>query len=199
MMIDDDDINIMEQTLMWISFNTIASRDALQIDIEQFEDMLDLSNKDFSDLDYSYLKRTAADGRLIFGLQNTKHLKSMIHWLKDFARVSGMPNIDDLDEASFRAALGVAVQRSTIRKQEAIYSSSVISEAYPRKLEDNRKWSEWITGFENKMCTILIVDGVPLSYVMRENPETTPKSHDTFVQKCMACAPLTGPHFLGRC
>ena len=91
----------------------------------------------------------------------------MIYWVQDFARVRETPNIDGLDEASFRAALGVAVQRFTIRKQEAIDYSSVSSEAYPRKLEDNRKWSEWITGFENKLCTILIVDGVPLSYVVR--------------------------------
>ena len=37
---DDDDIDNMDQTLTWIGFNTIASRDALQINIEQLEDML---------------------------------------------------------------------------------------------------------------------------------------------------------------
>ena len=37
---DCDDIDEMEQTLTWIGFNTTASREALQIDIEQFEDML---------------------------------------------------------------------------------------------------------------------------------------------------------------
>ena len=45
------------------------------------------------------------------------------------------------------------------------------------------------------LSTILGVNGVPLSYVVRENPEPTPKGHDTFVQKFIACAPLTGPHF----
>ena len=44
----------MAQTLIWIGFNTVASREALQIDIEQFEDMLDLTEKDISDLEYSY-------------------------------------------------------------------------------------------------------------------------------------------------
>ena len=85
--------------------------------------MLELTEKDISDLEYSYSKRTAADGRLIFGLQKTKCLKSMIHWVQDFARVSQTPNIDDLDEASFRSALGVAAQSSTIRKQELKDSS----------------------------------------------------------------------------
>ena len=68
---DDDDIDKIEQTLIWIGFNTISSRDALQIDIEKFEDMLELVEKDISYLEYSYLKRTAADGRLIFGMQQT--------------------------------------------------------------------------------------------------------------------------------
>ena len=136
---EEDEINDMDQTLMWIGFNTIASREALQIDIEQLDDILELTEKDVSDLEYSYSKRTVADGRLIFGLQRTKRLKSMIHWVQDFARVSDRPNIDDLDEASFRAALGVAVQRSTTRKQEAKEASSVSSEASPGKLKDDRK------------------------------------------------------------
>ena len=42
---DDDDIDEMVQTLTWIWFNTTASRDALQINIDQFEDMLELIEK----------------------------------------------------------------------------------------------------------------------------------------------------------
>ena len=45
------------------------------------------------------------------------------------------------------------------------------------------------------LSKILGVNRVPLSYVVRENPEPTPEGHDTFVQKCIACALLTGPHF----
>ena len=144
----DDDIDEMEQTLTWIGFNTTASRDVLQTNIEQFEDMLELTEKDISDIEYSYSKRTAADGRLIFGLQKTKRLDSMIHWVQDFARVSETPSINEIDKESFRAALGVAAQRSTIQKQEAKDASSVSSEASTGKLKDDRKWNEWITGFE---------------------------------------------------
>ena len=59
---------------MWIGFNTVASRESLQINNEQFYDMLELTEKYISDLEYSYSKHTVADGRLIFGLQNTKSL-----------------------------------------------------------------------------------------------------------------------------
>ena len=133
--------------------------------------MLELTEKDISDLEYSYSKRTAADGRLIFGLKNTKRLKSMIHWVQDFVRVSDTPNINDLDKAYFKVALGVAEQRSTIWKQEAKDASSVIREASPGKLKDYCKWNEWIAVFENMLSTILGVNGVTLSYLVRENPE----------------------------
>ena len=45
------------------------------------------------------------------------------------------------------------------------------------------------------LSTILGVNGVPLSYVVREKPKPTPEGHDTFVHKCIACATLYGPHF----
>ena len=45
------------------------------------------------------------------------------------------------------------------------------------------------------LSTILVVNGIPLSYVICEKEATKPEGHDTFVQKCIACAPLIGPHF----
>jgi hypothetical protein len=36
---------------------------------------------------------------------------------------------------------------------------------------------------------------VPLLYVIREKEEAKPDGHNTFVQKCIVNAPLTGPHF----
>jgi len=45
------------------------------------------------------------------------------------------------------------------------------------------------------LLTFLGVNGVPLLYVIREKEEAEPQGHNTFVQKCIACAPLTGPHF----
>ena len=86
----------------------------------------------------------------------------MIHWVQGFARVSETTNIDGIDEASFRAALGMAAQRSTIRKQEAKDTSSDSIEVSPGKLKDNRKWNESITGFENILLTILGVNRVTL-------------------------------------
>jgi hypothetical protein len=45
------------------------------------------------------------------------------------------------------------------------------------------------------LSTLLGVNGVPLLYVIREKEEAEPEGHNTFVQKGIACAPLTGLHF----
>ena len=43
--------------------------------------------------------------------------------------------------------------------------------------------------------TIPDVSGVPLLYVIREEPLPIPEGHDNFVDKCIACAPLIGAKF----
>ena len=45
------------------------------------------------------------------------------------------------------------------------------------------------------LSAILGFNGVTLSYVIREKEATEPEGLDTFVQKCIVCVPLTGPHF----
>jgi len=151
--------------------------------------MTDLTEKDITELQESYAERRQNAGHMYFGLQRTKQLKATLHWVQDFARVSEVPTLEGLTQES------VAAQRVDIRKKEAKDASSVSSEALPGKLKDVIKRQEWITGFENMLSTLLGVNGVPLLYVIQEKEEAEPEGHITFVQKCIACAPLTGPHF----
>ena len=188
-------VNIMNQVLIWIGFDVVANRQALRSEIAEIKDMVDLTEKDITELQESYAKRTQNAGRMYFGLQRTKRLKATLHWVQDFARVSEVPTLEGLTQESFKAAISIAAQRADIRKKEAKDASSVSSEASPGKLKDDKKWQEWITGFENMLSTLLGVNGVPLLYVIREKEEAEPEGHNTFVQKCIACAPLAGPHF----
>ena len=50
---DYDEISDMAQNLMWTGFNAFAMREALQVDIDQFDDILQIPEKDISDLEYS--------------------------------------------------------------------------------------------------------------------------------------------------
>ena len=39
------------------------------------------------------------------------------------------------------------------------------------------------------------VSGVPLSYIIRENDDPEPVDHQTYEEKCISNAPLSGPNF----
>ena len=138
-------VNIMNQVLIWIGFDVVANRQALRSEIAEIKDMVDLSEKDITELQELYAKRTQNAGRMYFGLQRTKRLKATLHWVQDFARVSEVPTFKGLTQESFKAAISIAAQRADIRKKEAKDASSVSSEASPGKLKDDKKRQEWIT------------------------------------------------------
>lgn len=189
-----DQTTPMDQILIWIGF-TDAQRPRLLDEFETFEDLREWRDKDVSELAESFAKRTQAEGKMHFGMARTKRLKALIHWIQDFGRVSREPTIDGLDQASFRAALQVAAQRSLIRTQEAEHTDTISREAAPGKLKDERQYVDWKNRFRNMLSSIQGVSGIPLSYVIRDNDEPIHEGHDTFIQECIACAPLSGVAF----
>jgi hypothetical protein len=99
--------------------------------------MVNLTEKDITELQESYAKRTQNAGQMYFGLQRTKRLKATLHWIQDFGRVSEVPTLEGLTQESFKTAISIAAQRADIRKKEAKDASSVSSEASPGKLKDD--------------------------------------------------------------
>ena len=117
-------ITQMEQALQWIGF-TAAQTANLVDDMGDLADMSEVTEKDIDTLASGFSKRTAADGRIHFGLNRTKRLKSLIHWVQDFERVSEYPSLDGMDQNLFQAALKLASERNEIRKQEADRSNAL--------------------------------------------------------------------------
>jgi hypothetical protein len=81
--------------------------------------MTDLTATDITELQELYAKRAQNAGRMYFGLQHTKQVKAMLHWVQDIARLSKVPTLEGLNQESFKAAILVAAQRADIRKKEA--------------------------------------------------------------------------------
>ena len=78
-------------------------------------------------------------------------------------------------------------------------AETISHDASPGKL-DEQKWVTWHTAFQNFLSVLPGSNGVPLSYVVRENEEpATQEEIDEegmdFTSECIACAPLEGPHF----
>ena len=187
--------NPMDLALTWIGFDSEANRNTIMENIAEFADMADMTEKDLKGLSDGFSARTLVDGRFHFGLARLKRLKAMVHWVQDFARISETPTLIGLNQARFRTALTESATRALIRVEEASRSSTLSREAAPGKLKDGKKWNDWKTAMENMLATIPGVSGIPLSYVTRANDAREPEGHDNFVQQCVACAPLAGPHF----
>jgi hypothetical protein len=164
---------------------------------ESFEDIMSLSEKDVGSLAKGFAERTAANGRIIFGLRRTNLLKATVHWAQDFRRISREPsleNIEDMDD--FKLAIDTARQRAQIRKHNADESDSLSKASDPGKLKRQKEWLVWSRSLNNYLSTILGHDGVPLSYVIRENDEPDYEEEEEddfdFEQLSIKCAPLVG-------
>ena len=197
----DNDPNVLDMdiALQWIGFNDEATRNRIRIEgFETFEDLKSMKDKDIRDLAESYGRRTAGDGRFIFGVRRIRYLIGMIHWVQDFARINKTPSLDDFagNPVAFRSALDEASTRADVRKVEKDQSDTVSKAADPGKFKDERKWPEWEPAFVNYLSTIPGVSGVPLSYVVREKEvpdEDGP--YESFNERAIACSPHTGAVF----
>jgi hypothetical protein len=191
--------NPVDVALQWIGFEGAAVRNRLRTEgFETFEDLANMKDKDIRDLAESYGRRTVNDGRFIFGVRRIRYLLGLIHWVQDFKRISGTPDLAGFagDPGAFRNALDDASNRAEVRKIEKEQSDTVSKAADPGKFKDERKWPEWEPAFVNYLSTIPGVNGVPLSYVVRdsEDPDLT-GTFESFNERAIACSPLTGAVF----
>ena len=88
---------------------------------------------------------------------------------------------------------GHSICLANCQAQKAAEKSS--DDSTPGKLKYDRKWNEWITAFHDMLRERLGVSGVLLSYIIRENDDPEPGDHQTYEEKCISNAPLSGPNF----
>ena len=104
----------VKQILHWAGFATASQKNAIYNDsIQDYEDLLNMSEKDVTDLAKDYSSRATAS-RINFGLRRIKNLKAIIHWAKAHHRTSTMPNIEGMNGTTFNSELLHASQRSQI-------------------------------------------------------------------------------------
>ena len=110
------EIDQIREILTWIGFQQAIERENIINDaFRSYDDIQALTVKDISDLNDTFGRRTATNGRINFGIRRTKKLKSMVHWSQDFKRISYTPSIAGLTETLFLKALLTASERADVR------------------------------------------------------------------------------------
>ena len=158
-----------------------------------YADMQTLKEKDITDLSNSFGRRTEKNGKIDFGIRRTKKPKFMLHWAQDFARISKVPTIIGLTESQFLVEISTAGERADVRKLLRGQYDARSKVASPGPFVSELKWLDWEPQFTNYLSTIVGMNGIPLSYVIRENdaPNRT-GSYANFTEECIECAPLSG-------
>jgi hypothetical protein len=103
--------------------------------LESFANMLSLTEKDVGALAKGFQERTAADGRIVFGLRRTNLLNVAIHWAQDFRRISRNVALGAVLQPEFHTLLKTARQTAVIRKHNAEESDGRSKAADPGKLK----------------------------------------------------------------
>ena len=161
--------------------------------LADYEDFRYLVEKDITGMADEFSKRTVAAGRIIFGLGRTKKLTGVMHWFQDCNRTSDFPDHNNFDLNALAEAQG----RALVRKSDMDLVDTNTKAAKPGQFKDERKWPEWEKAFINYLSVIPGVNGIPLSYVVREQEDPEEGAdYETFKERMIARAPLTGQYYV---
>jgi hypothetical protein len=125
-----------------------------------------------------------------------KGIIALMHFCHDCVfRLSLKPEDVAFDNTLVRYINHRAVNRAELKS----INKTALKEASPGKLKGEASWDTWQEGLRTYLGMIPGVRSVPLSYVIRENPEPQNGNidwkTDNFLALSVDCAPLTGMDF----
>ena len=187
------------QVLEWIGITEDVDLEGISMEIA--EDLTQLRNMTPEQMRFGMAtlnKSRIGDGGETIPMKVISRFEMVLHWVQDFYRCDMIPSLDRMhdDQAAFLSELDSAIQRADIRKHLISHSSELIKQTDPGLLKGNQNWVTWLESQENHLAVCLGLNGVPLSYLIRKT-EVGNKEADfeSFNEKAIACAPLTGPSF----
>ena len=119
-----------------VGFHNPAERlRIVEAGLTDYEDFRYLVDKDIRDMAEEFAKRSAAQGRITFGLGRIKKLTGLMHWVQDCFRTDDDPNEMIFNEE----ALAEAQSRALIRKSDIDLVDTNTKAADPGKFRDEHK------------------------------------------------------------
>ena len=101
--------------LKWIGFADQGQRAQITDEaFQRFADVLALNEKDMLELSTSFSCRTVANGKINFGLRQTKRLTQFLHWLQDAARTLYTATTNRYVQATLLRALTNVGERADV-------------------------------------------------------------------------------------
>ena len=165
-------MNEMNLALIHIGFTQLGVRTRLRDEgLTSFNDLKSLTDKDIRDVAETFGRRTANDGRFIFGIRRTRLLIGLVHWVQDFGRIGETPCMTEFinNPDGFRDALDIALDRARVRKSfliNATQSAKQLTLASSRMNVSGRSGSHRLpTTFPQSLVSVVFL--FPMSFGWR--------------------------------
>ena len=186
------------QIFTWIGFNTVARRNAIVNDFlqEGYEALRYMSDDDIKEMYLSYAKRTDAPFPIICTTLQKQRLRALVLWVKDMARAGQELTFnDDTTRATFLEAINASMMREQRRKEQKKIGESFHDTKLNTKLKNQSQWEKFNEELESTLGMIIGVNGVPLTYVIRENDEPVYDEELDYDEAVIEAVALEGEEF----
>lgn len=168
--------------------NTDAERVAMELFDNDFRTVMDKSIKDL-DNDFTTLSAlTALQGQIRVRPRAQRNIKAFVQWTRDQYRMGRNPSHHAFPSAEAPMYTKRLKQHDDFVKQ----SKTMCENTAPQQFTKDMKWYDWNLTFRNHLRAYVGRDGVPLSYVIRDNAIQDPTPQADFLDEYINMAPLQG-------
>ena len=171
-----------------ILFNGVDKPDRIAAEFfdDDFESCLLLSFEDIENECKTMSTLTVAQGQIRITPATKRNLKAFIEWTKSKLIIG-----EDPENEAFPVGDAMEYIRRNKHHQSFVEKSKTLSEAAkPEKLTEQTKWIDWLPTFKNYLRAIPGVNGIPLSYVIRDHEaphiadDPTMDFLDNYIHRC---------------
>ena len=117
-----------------------------------------------------YARRDKEDGKIILTRFQQRKLISLMDWVNDKTRLeeeASFPDGTTREEVIYK--LEEDTTRKKCRKEQNKVGESLITTSFHVQIESANNWDSWVVELESNLKIIVGSQGIPLSYVIRDN------------------------------
>jgi hypothetical protein len=191
----------MSDVLKWVGFDAAEQKILLGQLGNELRMFLNITAKELDQLSKELSGTSAGTDKMKIGFMRMRLLKGVIYWAMDKQRLGMTVTmiVDTGDEATaqfeFLEELNTSIDRQAIRVQSTDSIEAMGKAASPGKLKDEKNWDKWEQGLYLMLSILRGVNGVPLSYVIREKEHKAGDIYNSFLKESIAKVSLKGPQF----
>jgi hypothetical protein len=187
--------------LTWMGVSVAGNRQVIIADLlpapEGIGNLKDETADGIKDACEAYSKRGPENQRFVVTRTTLKRITALMHWVKDRHRLAENTAFvaADTTRASFILELEAAANRALYRKDQKKLGESMVNKDFQVQLKSRAQWERWSVDLETTLHSIIGTQGVPLSYIIRENDNPVLDGLATWETKAISGAPVIGVAF----